>query len=133
LNYKGKTSFKTTPGAILSLMTYSFILYFLLSSFAELSNNKNTMYTLVYENNLVENPRNLTFEKGDLEIAARFDWRDPKNLFPNKDTDRYWRVAFVTRQYAWVDGVYVWKSFIEPGIPCGYDGVSMSRENVEAT
>ena len=106
MNYKGKTSFKTTPGAILSLMTYSFVLYFLLSSFAELSNNKNTMYTLVYENNLVENPRNLTFEKYDLEIAARFDWRDSKNLFANKNTDRYWRVVFGTTKYTWIDGIY---------------------------
>jgi len=47
--------------------------------------------------------------------------------------DRYWRVMFVARRYDWIDGKYIKKSFNEPGIPCGYDGVSLSKEDVEAT
>jgi len=47
--------------------------------------------------------------------------------------DRYWRVGFVARKYDWVDGKYIKRSFNEASIPCGYDGVSLSKEDVEAT
>ena len=71
MNYKGRNTYNTTAGGILTALTYLFIVNFLLSSFLELSKNENTLYSVTFENNLVENPRNLTFEEGDIQIASR--------------------------------------------------------------
>ena len=80
LNYKGETSYKTFSGAILTFLTYAFIVNFLASSFIELSNNENAIYVLTKEINLLENPRNLTFGANDLEIATRLQWQDDEKI-----------------------------------------------------
>ena len=93
LNYKGSSTYNTHIGGCFSLLTYLFIFYFLATRALGLLEFENTMNVLVFETNLIQNPKNLTFSEGEMQVAAKLTfWHGYQNTHSNDIMDRYWRV-----------------------------------------
>ena len=66
-------------------------------------------------------------------MAIRPVFADDGDLYDPADMRRYWRVIFLSRIYYWIDGEYQRVNDISEGVLCGYDGISISRNDIEQT
>lgn len=88
---------------------------------------------MTYQTNLIENPRNISFNEGDITVAGKLiRYNDEKDEYEGKDLSRYWRIYFLEKQYFYEDGIYkrTAKQFL--GTPCGYNGIKTKKEDIDA-
>lgn len=91
LTFKGESSIKSLPGGIVSLVSLSFVVYFIGAKFQELHRKKSFGEILTFQKDVILNPGLHVLDREKFEVAASLSGGD---LQFDADYDKYLRIVF---------------------------------------
>lgn len=93
MTFRGKDTYKTNFGGIMSFITYALILTYLIFSFLSIKNNKHTVSGHIIKNDVIHQPGRIELDSSEFQVAVKVVFMD-EFLGIKRDPDLYFRVMF---------------------------------------